>query len=447
MKSPTLLTLAATATIALGELDHRPPATEDDGFQLTTLAFGSCCKHTQPQPIWDKVVSRKPDLFLWLGDNIYADTEDMKKMRADYAQLAAVPGYQALVKQCPVIATWDDHDYGANDAGLEFPKKAEAKELFLEFFNEPAGTQRHEREGVHTSYLLGPEGRRVQIILLDLRTFRTALRKGPKAPYPRMGRFVPLDDPEATMLGEDQWKWLEEELRKPADLRLIGISTQFVCEHDGFEAWSNMPAEKERFLDLLKKTRAEGVVFLSGDSHHGELHLGEHDGLYQLWELTSSSLNLPLPSSENQTRVGPACEVANFGLVTIDWEKSAVTLEVIGDDGAPDIAHTIPFSELTFADKNLKPSKTIADATGKWQTRHGELVLVGTATGDWTGTYGDGGRVMLKQDGEKLTGKWAKGDNYGPAEFTISRHGRFLRGVSGVKDRPALMNWCGWKSE
>ena len=110
------------------------------------------------------------------------------------------------------------------------------------------------------------------------------------------------------------------------------MSIQFICEHDGFEAWSNMPREKQRLLDLIRETRAEGVIFLSGDSHHGELHLGEHEGLYQLWEVTSSSLNAALPASENQTRVGPACEVDNFGLVTIDWKKRAVTLQVIGED-------------------------------------------------------------------------------------------------------------------
>jgi phosphodiesterase/alkaline phosphatase D-like protein len=39
------------------------------------IAFGSCAKHWQHQSIWDAVIAKKPDLFLFLGDAIYADTD------------------------------------------------------------------------------------------------------------------------------------------------------------------------------------------------------------------------------------------------------------------------------------------------------------------------------------------------------------------------------------
>jgi len=42
---------------------------------IERIAFGSCAKHWQPQPIWEAIIAKKPDLFLFLGDNIYGDTD------------------------------------------------------------------------------------------------------------------------------------------------------------------------------------------------------------------------------------------------------------------------------------------------------------------------------------------------------------------------------------
>src|SRR5436853_7460343 len=80
---------------------------------LSRIAFGSCVHQDKPQPIWDAVIATDPELFVFLGDNIYADTKDMDVMRAKYQQLADQPGFKKLKAKCPVIATWDDHDYGA----------------------------------------------------------------------------------------------------------------------------------------------------------------------------------------------------------------------------------------------------------------------------------------------------------------------------------------------
>src|SRR5436305_1258001 len=101
---------------------------------LSRIGFGSCVHQDRPQPIWTPIVAAKPELFLMLGDNIYADTEDMALMRKMYAQLAAQPGFKKLRGACPILATWDDHDYGGNDAGAEYPKKKESQQLFLDFW-------------------------------------------------------------------------------------------------------------------------------------------------------------------------------------------------------------------------------------------------------------------------------------------------------------------------
>jgi alkaline phosphatase D len=295
------------------------------------IGFGSCADEDKPQPVWEAVVASEPDLFVMLGDNVYADTTDMAQMRAAYAKLAAKPGFQKLRADTPVLATWDDHDYGANDAGSEYPMKEESKQIFLDFFGEPADSERRSRPGIYGAWTWEAEEHRLQVILLDCRTFRTRLaevvdkdaRKAQK-----MGVYQPLR--EGTMLGEDQWRWLEQQLRAPADLRLIGTSTQLLGEFNGYEAWANLPHERERMLRLLEETGAGvNAILLSGDTHWGELSRvrnGDHD----LYEVTSSGLTETWPTfGPNEHRVGEPFTLANFGLVTIDWDAGPlVTLEV-----------------------------------------------------------------------------------------------------------------------
>ena len=123
----------------------------DETQPVGAIAFGSCANQNRPQPIWDAVLANNPDLFVFLGDNVYADTDDMDVLRAAYARLAAQPGFQRLRGQVPVVATWDDHDYGFNDIGAEHVAKQGSKEAFLDFFGEPAAERTaHTRRGGST---------------------------------------------------------------------------------------------------------------------------------------------------------------------------------------------------------------------------------------------------------------------------------------------------------
>ena len=128
----------------------------DETTVLSRIAFGSCARQDKPQPIWDTIVSAKPDLYLALGDNIYGDTQNMAVMKQKYDQLAAVPGFQRLKKACPILATWDDHDFGVNDGGADFPKKVESQQLFLDFWGFAKDSRRRAQKGVYSSALFGP---------------------------------------------------------------------------------------------------------------------------------------------------------------------------------------------------------------------------------------------------------------------------------------------------
>ena len=139
----------------------------DEPKLLTKIAFGSCADQDKPLPIFDTIAATKPELLLLIGDNIYADLDRGRKVTPEvilekYEALAKLPGFQKLKATCPILATWDDHDLGKNDAGAEFPFKDESQKLFLDFFGIAANDPRRTQKGVYSSAIYGPEGKRVR---------------------------------------------------------------------------------------------------------------------------------------------------------------------------------------------------------------------------------------------------------------------------------------------
>jgi alkaline phosphatase D len=322
------------------------PAAEEP---LSRIAFGSCANESRPQPVWEAINELKPQLFIFTGDNIYADTADPVKLRNSYEQLAAIPGFSALRETCPVIGTWDDHDYGKNDAGEEFEGKQAAKDAFMKFFDTPEDSPLRERGGIYDAKIYGPEGKRVQVILLDTRWFRGPLRKLTKDELKaaraesgkKVGRYLPDEESDSSMLGEEQWAWLAEQLKKPAELRLLVSSIQVLALDHGWEKWGNLPKERKKLLDLIRDT-ATNVIILSGDRHSSDISLlpPETDGgpFYPLYDITSSGLNQTgLADEPNRFRVAgdSVYNQPNFGWININWseEDPAIKLEIRDLDG------------------------------------------------------------------------------------------------------------------
>lgn len=350
---------ARAAEGAAGISDPHP----DLGRRLSRIAFGCCADQDKPQPVWEPVLARGNDLFVFLGDNIYADTRDMALMRKKYATLAAQPGFARLRETTPLVAVWDDHDYGENDAGADFPMKDESRRIFLDFWQEPAGSPRRDRDGIYASYVFGPPGERVQVILPDLRYNRTAMtpmalqgaryeawaRKRAAAGLPVPGPYLRNPDHAATMLGERQWAWLERQLEVPAEVRLFGSSVQVLADATGWECWANFARDQDRLFDVMRRKRANGFVFLSGDIHYAELSRLDVNVPYPLWDLTSGGLTeewrVPTP---NANRASEVVSDANFGWIDIDWQGSATTLELGITDaaGRERLSRTLPLAEL-----------------------------------------------------------------------------------------------------
>ncbi len=338
-----LLALAAAgmATLPKVGLGAAPAAAPDRRFDdtLTRIAFGACAKQDKEQPIWSAVEAANPDLFIFLGDNVYGDTRDMSVLQGKYALLAGKPGFQRIRSRARTIAIWDDHDFGEDDAGGDYPMKEESRRIFCDFWGEAADSPRRSRSGIYTSYVFGKAPRRVQVILPDLRFNRTSILKldlGGRdyetrahewaAEVKQSGKgFVPgpyqrNPDLAATMLGEEQWRWLEQQLQVPAEVRILASSLQVVADFPGWEGWTNYAQDHQRLITLVRKHRVNGLVCISGDTHYAEVSRLETNVPYPLWDITSSGLTETWPVvPPNALRVGNILAEPNFGMLEIDW--------------------------------------------------------------------------------------------------------------------------------
>jgi len=335
------LSLAPASAVA----QNRPP--------LSRIAVGSCAKQTMPQPIWEAVLAYRPELFVFMGDNVYGDfnSADATDLKRAYEEAGKIAGYARLRDTVSHLAVWDDHDYGSNDGGADFAHKAVAKDVFLDFWNAPATDIRRTREGIYDARVIGPPGMRVQVIMLDVRWFRSPLRITDQRGAPGKQRYLPDPDPAKTMLGAVQWDWLAQELRKPAEVRLIVSSTQVLAEGHGWERWGNFPLERQKLFDTIRDSGAKGVVFVSGDRHIGALYREQPAGLYPLHEMTSSGLNMVYWAAKEPgpNRLGALYAAANFGVVDIDWWERTVVLALRDDGGTVRRSVAIDFATIGIA--------------------------------------------------------------------------------------------------
>lgn len=319
------------------------PKLADDTI-LTRIAFGSCQNENRSMAYWDVIAAQKPQAFLLIGDNVYGDTgsqwsADMPTLTASYRKLSTRQEWDRFRRSVPMMTTWDDHDFGANDAGGSFAFKEYAEKVYETYWG--ASDAVKSRPGIYDSRMIGPEGKRVQFILLDTRYFRSDLVRMPyRDPGPTLGWYLPNEDRNATLLGEAQWQWLAGELSKPADVRIIVSSTQVVTNAHNFEGWTNFPREREKLYRLLSEKGVNNALVLSGDRHSAGFYKSDVKGLSKpLWDFTSSSLNMSFGKGDSSdrepdpARAGGFWSIPNFGRIDIDWDTKTVKLSLRKDDG------------------------------------------------------------------------------------------------------------------
>ena len=244
------------------------------------IGIGSCLDQDFPQPIWQPIEEENLDYFIFLGDNVYGDSifENLYKMKRAYSkQEKLLPDF---LDQTDIFAIWDDHDYGKNDGGSDYKYKKLAENLFLDFWNVPINDVRRSREGIYFSENKVFFNKKYKLIFLDTRYFRSQL-KGKKGSYQKN------NDESSTILGKEQWRWLEKELNSNFDYLFIFSSIQIIPEDHGFEKWSNFPNDRTKLLKILEKYKDRTILF-SGDRHRSGIY--KRNGII---EITSSSMNKP----------------------------------------------------------------------------------------------------------------------------------------------------------
>lgn len=326
---------------------------------ITKILLASCLDEEKEQSAaLMSVAAEEADLFLMVGDNVYGDRDgrafianqpDLNELREAFSDLAAREDFQKVRGTHPMMVSWDDHDFGANDAGKEFPFRSYAERIHEVFWG-LEGEDVGQWPGTYYARSFGPDGQRTQIIMLDTRFFRSKLT--PTDEFGAKGKERYLPAPAGSMqdmLGAAQWTWLENQLQQPADVRLLVSSIQVMPTTHGWEAWSTMPDERQRLFSLIRKTDATGVVFLSGDRHSAFIY--EESGVlpYEAHELTSSSLNVAFATETDEMderQVGTGFPPENYGAVEIDWDARAIRLKVKDNAGNTVRENAIEFTDI-----------------------------------------------------------------------------------------------------
>ena len=297
------------------------------------ISCGSCLTQEKKQPIWKSILKEKSDVFIFMGDNVYGDdknSNDLKLLKKAYRKQKMKIPFEKLRETNEIFSIWDDHDYGKNDGGEEFKNKKEAKELFLKFWNIPIDDNRRNREGLYFSEKRDTEIGVVQFIFLDTRYFRSALKPTDKKWVPKKEKYIADYDSKKTYLGNEQWSWLKKVIKEKADIKILISSIQVLAEGHGFEKWGNLPLEKKRLYDLVDENNIKKLIILSGDRHRAGIYKDKTENGNELFELTSSSLNLAAgkifkaKEEAGPNRIGPTYLMENYGTLEIKSNKNVL---------------------------------------------------------------------------------------------------------------------------
>lgn len=262
--------------------------TPSTGPEEVRLIFGSCAskKYVQGSGIWQVIADRNPHQMVFLGDTPYIDSTDLEKQRAAYREFWKYPGLDSLARSTAMAATWDDHDYGLNDAVGEIRNRNRSRKAFLEYH--AMGEVGDARGGgIYTRIQRGL----VDVFLLDTRWY------GNTAPSP-------LDSEQPTLLGEKQWEWLKKGLLdSAAPFKIISSGMIFngSVRPGKKDHWMQFPHERNGLLQFIAENKITGVLIVTGDIHRCR-HLSyppQEGGGYPIDEWISSPLGNSVIESAN----------------------------------------------------------------------------------------------------------------------------------------------------
>ncbi len=297
---------------------------------IKSIGFGSCNRIDLDQKIWDVIANQPMNAWVWLGDIVYTEGEKMDDLALKYSIQKSLPAYRKLSSKTNIFGIWDDHDFGKNDGGSEFRKKQQSRDLLFDFLDLSTDHPARSRNGAYQSYCFGVERQKVCLYLLDVRYFKEEYEKdlGLKQRYKKNN---------GSLLGEEQWRWLEKELLKnDAEVNLLAGGIQLISSEHAYEKWANFPKARQRLFDLLIRDKIKNPIYLSGDRHFAEVSVIELLPNYKLYDITSSGLTHSYEDLEeefNSNRISPLITSKNFGMIRWNWDTRKIALQIYNIDG------------------------------------------------------------------------------------------------------------------
>ena len=292
---------------------HRSPAgrfktAAAAGDETTPLkfAFASCQQWTQG--LWtayQHMAEEELDLVVHLGDYIYEQgyRGDVRTTgREEIFSLSDYRNRHSLYKTDPLLqkaharfawaTTWDDHEVSNNYAG-DIQEKGQPRAEFLErrasayqayYEHMPLRRAQMNQGSRMTLHRRLDFGQMVRLHMLDTRQYRTdqVCGDGSKPACPE------LKNPEQTLLGPEQEKWLEGNLQgSRAKWDVLGqqilVTLQDFDPNEGItynmDSWSGYPIARERLVAALQNSKRNAVI-ITGDVHAswvGQLHTEAQD--------------------------------------------------------------------------------------------------------------------------------------------------------------------------
>lgn len=288
--------------------------------------------------IFNSIVQKEPEFFIWLGDNTYyreGDWNSFTGMAHRYTHTRSLKELSPLLAFCPNYAIWDDHDYGPNDSDRGFWNKKTSLDIFKLFWGNPSFG--FDEEGCAVTFFSFYD---VDFFLLDNRYFRS--------PNDRK------ETGKATILGEKQIDWLIDNLTSSkANFKIVAMGGQFLNTYKKYENYSNYEKEREKIIEMIKREKIKGVIFLTGDRHFSELSILSENNQPSIVDFTVSTLtagpNAEGCSEENELRVENCCFTnRNFGMIEINGKEDErkIKFTIYNSDGMQAFSKEYTLKEL-----------------------------------------------------------------------------------------------------
>ncbi|NEE02821.1 alkaline phosphatase D family protein [Phytoactinopolyspora halotolerans] len=284
-----------------------------DGPSSFTVAISACARTGSEGAVFDAIRGMDPELYINSGDLHYGniDVDDVDMFRARYDDVLASAAQSALYRAVPVAYVWDDHDYGANAAGADSAARYAARTAYREnvpHYSLPAGS---DDGAIYQAFTIG----RVRFVLSDVRSERTG----------------------ASLLGERQLRWLEDELAAASrdHALVVWVSPVPWIGFSGGDSWGSYPEERRRLAEHIEDAGIDNLVMLSGDAHMLAIDDGTNSG-YGRSGAAFPVLHAAALDRPGSTKGGPYSHGAfpgggQFGTITVHDDGSApVTVELAG---------------------------------------------------------------------------------------------------------------------